>query len=231
VELNFVPGNAGQTRGELIDWFDRVIYALDADDVRDGSAFAGAAADPGFLIQRMVVENADLPLNIHATDAEPLLLSLAVEGWFWPVGESGQAGAVIGEIRIRGVVHPVTVEPAQPNLIASGPAVTLTIAFDTRGTARVTADTLDHAPFGTLSVRVQKVDGTAGDGILSGGDAGADGARLLTVSGGMATVDYTPPATPASEALVLALDDGEGGGEGGRGLEIGRFPLIVRAAP
>jgi hypothetical protein len=227
MDLHFVPSSAAQTRGELLDWFDRVIYALDTDDVRDGSAFAGQAPDPGFLIQRMIIVNADLPLDIHADEAAPLLLTLAVEGWFWPVGEGGQAGVMIGEMRIRGVVHPVTVEPAEPNLFANGPAATLTIAFDARGTARVMANGLDHAPFGALAVRVEKADGTAGDGALAGGAAGADGTRLLAVTEGTATVTYTPPATPATEVLVLALDNNEGG----TGLEIGRLPLIVRSAP
>ena len=54
-----------------------------------------------------------------------------------------------------------------------------------------------------------------------------DGTRLLAVTEGTATVTYTPPATPATEVLVLALDNNEGGS----GLEIGRLPLIVRSAP
>jgi len=225
--LTFVPSSTTQTRVELVDWFDRVIYALDSDDIRDGSAFAGQAPDPGFLLQRMTVECADLPLDIHATDAEPLLLTLAVEGWFWPVGESGQAGVAIGEIRLRGVVLPITIQPAQPNLTANGPAVALTIALDARGTARITADDLDQAPFGMLAVRLEKADGTAGDGLLTGGAADDDGTLLLTVDDGAATVTYTPPAQPTTEALVITVDNSKGGS----GVVVRRFPLIVRAAP
>lgn len=227
VALSFVPNDTNQVRGTLIEWLDRVLYALDTDDVRTGAAFAGQAPDPGFRIHALLIENAELPLDIHTAEAAPLVLTLALEGWFWPVGESGQVGVEIGEIRIRGVVHPITIQPAQPNLVANGPAVTLTIAVDARGTARVTASDLESAPFGTLAARLEKPDGTAGEGTLSGGAAGENGVRLLTVGDGAAAVTYTPPAAPATEVLILAVDDSATGS----GLEIGRFPLIVRAEP
>lgn len=225
--LSFVPSDADQPRSTLLEWFDQVLYALDTDDIRSGTAFGGQAPDPGFRILTLVINSADLPLDIHVDPTAPLVLTLALEGWFWPVGESGQAGVEIGEIRIRGLVHPITIQPAQPDLVANGPAVTLTIAAETRGTARITANALDAAAFGTLAARLEKLDGTVGAGTLSGGTEGANGVRLLPVSAGVAEVVYTPPAEPTTDVLILAIDDSETGS----GLEIGRFPLVVRAAP
>ncbi len=227
VGIDFIPTNNNQTRTDLMTRLDLVLYALEAADVRDGSAFTGPAPDPGFLIYCFKTDPLAAPFIIRGTAAAPLSLAFTADGWFWPVGQAGESGIPIGEIRLRGVVHPVFVEPAAPTLVAGGPALTLAIVFDGRGRSRITSGPLASSPFGSLAVRLEKGDGTAGDGALSGGTAGAGGVRLVAVTAGRAQVTYTPPGAPTADILVVAVDNGENGA----GLEIGRFPLTVEAGP
>lgn len=226
LECSFVPASGSQTRETLTDWLDQVLFTLDASDIRDGSAFTGSASDPGFLIHSMNITRVASPFEIPGAPPGQFSLSLTAEGWFWPVGEPGQAGIEIGEIRIRGVVHPLLLTPAEPLLRANGPAVTLTISFDARGTSRITSSGLDSDPFGNVAARLEKEDGTVGAGSLSGGSDGANGRRLFAVSAGQLEVVYTPPATPGIDMLLLGIDNGEPGD----GIEIGRFQLVTGAA-
>lgn len=225
VDCTFVPSNDSQNRSNLMSLLGRVLYALDDSDVRDGSAFRGEQTDPGFLIQSMSIENLESPFTIHASDAEHLQLTFIAKGWFWPVGEPGQAGVEIGEIRIRGVVHPVLLTPAEPVLTVNGPAVNLSVSFDARGTSRITSSGLDSETFGNLVARLEKQDGTAGAGSLSGGSAGDNGARLLTVTDDQVQLSYTPPATPGEDILLLSIDTSQSAS----GIEIGRFTLVTGA--
>ena len=167
LNCTFIPTNSSQNRSNLMELLGQVLYALDDSDVRDGSAFRDEQADPGFLIQSMKVENLESPFAIHTTNAEHLQLSLIAKGWFWPIGEPGQAGIEIGEIRLRGGIHPVLLTPADPFLVANDPALTLTITFEARGTSRITANGLDSDAFGNVAARLEKEDGTLGAGTLS----------------------------------------------------------------
>jgi hypothetical protein len=224
LDCSFIPADEEQDRETLMAWLGLVLYALDDTDVREGRAFTGTAPDPGFLIHSTNITTLDSPFDIHATEPQRLKLSLSVDGWFWPVGEAGQAGIEIGEIRIRGVIHPVILSPADPGLVANGPAVDLSAKFETRGTSRITADELNNEAFGEVIARIEKEDGTAGDGTLSGGTAGDNGARILSVANDHVELTYTPPATAGSEFLILNIENNEGS----RGIEIGRFRLVIR---
>jgi hypothetical protein len=82
---------------------------------------------------------------------------------------------------------------------------------------------LPALPFGALAVRLVGPGGKPGAGTLSGGTPGVGGAMLLTVAAGRATVTYAPPAEPARDTLVVALDDGAGG----MGTELARLPVEV----
>lgn len=223
----FVPANNSQDRTLLMSWLDQVLYALDDFDVRTGAAFAGTATDPGFLIQSMKVEALDSPFGIHETESERLGLSLKTDGWFWPVGELGEASVEIGEIRIRGAIHPLLLTPAEPRLVANGPGVDLSISFEPRGTSRITTTDLSSEAFGHLAIRLEKVDGTAGEGTLGGGTAGAGNIRLLPVTDDQVHFSYTPSATPGTDILIVCIDDNSSSG----GIEIGRYTLITGASP
>ncbi len=227
LDCSFVPADTNQGRTLLMSWLDRVLYALDDADVRTGAAFTGAATDPGFLIQSMKVEILESPFEIHTAEPERLLLSLKADGWFWPVGEPGQAGIEIGEIRIRGAIRPLLLAPPQPRLVANGPGVDLRLSFEARGTSKITKSGLSNEAFGNLAIRLEMEDGTAGAGTLGGGTAGINNNRLLPVTDEQVQFSYTPPATPGKEILIISIDDNNSSS----GIEIGRYTLITGAAP
>ena len=226
MDCSFVPVNNSQSRAVLMNWLDHVIYALDNTDVRTGEAFVGVEVDPGFLIQSMSIETLDTPFAIHATDPDRLQLSLTADGWFWPVGEAGQAGIEIGEIRLRGAIYPVLLTPANPVLVANGPTIDLTITFEARGASRITASGLGSTGFGNVAVRLEKEDGTVGAGTLTGGTPGDNGIRLLAVTEDHIELSYTPPAVPGKDILLLSMDDNVSS----IGIDMARFALITGAA-
>ncbi len=218
-----VQVKAAQNKGrpQQMSGLDALLYILDAPDFRDGSALV-QGGDPGFVIHTMQIVEMNAPLDPSAADALPVGVTLRADGLFWPVGVIGETGVAIGEVRIRGVVYPLEISPAKPSLVAGGPAVELTVRVQTFGTLRRPA-TLTGLPFGQLAFTLRGPGGRPGSGALAGS---TDGVRLVSLADGAASVTYTPPAEAAVDELVIALDDGEGG----LGMEVGRFPLVVREA-
>jgi hypothetical protein len=214
VRLRVEPAS-GAGRAQQLAGLDQALYALDAAELRDGSALA-TDGDPGFLIHELKVSQALEPIDAAQVDSPPMLL-VEAEGLFWPRGVTGQAGVAIREIDPRTVLLPLALEPAQPRLTAGGPAIDLTV--------RVALPSGSALPFGALVVALARPGGRPGAGTLAGGTDGTGGARVLTVSAGQARVRYTPPAQPGTDLLVIALDDGARGA----GLELGRFKLEARA--
>lgn len=213
-----VEPQTGAGRAQQLRAVDAALYALDAADFQSGEALPDAA-DPGFFIQDLRLVESVTPLDPTEKDAAPVGVTLRAEGWFWPVGEAGEAGVPIGEVRVRGVGLPVAVAPERSTLVAGGPPVDFTVTVGSSGPVRVDGD-LPPLPFGSLAFALEGTDA----GTLSGGSAGADGVRLVDVVDGAATITYTPPAAPATGELVVALDDGEEG----LGVELGRYRLRVR---
>lgn len=212
--LRAAPDRATTLRG-----IDAVLYAVDAPDLRDGSALRPVNGDPGFLISSLL-----LSAGAVADDtADVSSLTAVAQGWFWPVGQQGQAGTVIGEVRVRGIALPIEVVREHSVFTAGGAVSTLTIGVRTAGLLRLGRPT--PLPFGQLVVQLFAPGHKPGAGTLSGGSAGAGGARLLPLADGVATVGYTPPAAAAIDELVISLDDGNGGA----GVELGRFALVVQA--
>jgi hypothetical protein len=157
----------------------------------------------------------------------PTSITLRAEGLFWPTDVPGQTGVVIDRARLRFSIEPLHMLPEQPQLIAGGAAVSLAIEFGATGTMQVERDgRVTSLPFGSVVINVVDAGGRPGAGVLSGGVAGPAGARAVEVVSGHAAIQYTPPAQPAQDQLVVSLDDGEGG----FGIELGRFPLNVRGA-
>jgi hypothetical protein len=223
--LTVQPGT-GEGRGQQMLGLDAALYALDAPDFRDGSALRGGAPDPGFLIQRLRLGGGAAPLDPSAPNAAPVGLTLLAEGWFWPVGVTGEAGRAIGEVRIRGALLPVELVPAVPVLVANGGPVELTVRIRSFGVLRVSEAAQPGLPFGVIGLGLVGPGGQPGAGALSGGAAGANGVRLLNLTDEAATVTYTPPAQSATDELIVALHDGSGG----LGVELGRVVLHVRDA-
>lgn len=216
---------ANQGRAEQMQALDLALFALAADDLRSGAALTDST-DRGFLIQEMKLTGGVAPLAPQAPQAPPTALTFVARGLFWPVGQPGQAGIRIGEIRVRGARLPIDVAASSEVLTAGGPAVDFTIHVGALPALTLRAGGATPMPFGALAVAVIQPDGRPGNGTLSGGDAGLGPVRIVTLSNDEATVTYTPPAQPGLEELVVALDDHEGG----PGIEIGRLPLRVRSA-
>ena len=204
-----------QSRATQLRVLDSVIYELDEAGFRSGARLQPTdGSDPGFLVQRMFVSLSDPPQSI----------TLRAEGLFWPPDVPGETGIPIERAQLRVSMQPVNLIPAQPRLIA-GETVELVIEFGATGTMRVErGGRVTALPFGSVVVAVEDAGGRPGAGTLAGGNAGPAGSRTLPVAGGRAAFQYTPPAEPALDRLVVSLDDGEGG----IGIELGRFPLQVR---
>ncbi len=214
-------------RGQQLQGLEVALYALDAPDFQDGSALL-EPGDPGFLIQEMRILDAQAPLDPQAAGALPVGLKISAEGWFWPVGEVGAAGVQIGEVRVRGALLPLEILPAAPPLVAGGAPVELSFRLRTVGPLRVDGQDapLPPLPFGSLALLLLGPGGGPGAGSLTGGTAGVGDVQLAELTNGSATLTYAPPAGPATDQLVVGLDDGEDG----MGVEIGRLPLNVREA-
>jgi hypothetical protein len=225
VAVRVRPGT-GSGRAQQMAGLDAALYLLDAPDMRDGTALR-SGGDPGFLIERMAIVGLDSPADPADPEAEDFAVRLRADGWFWPAGEPGRTGAIITEIRVRGATLPVLVTPAAPELTAGGGPVELTITIGGFGTMiqRGRNAPVTTLPFGMLALTLEAPGGRPGLGTLTGGVAGQPGVRTVAVGEGVAQVNYAPPAEPAFEELIIALE-----GEPGQiGLEIGRFGLRTRA--
>ncbi|MDM0110699.1 hypothetical protein QTI66_00980 [Variovorax sp. J22R133] len=214
-----VRAPAGGTRADQMEAIDRVIYLLGEASLLDGRDLLpeDADADPGFLVQRLQL------LRVEA----PSLIVLVAEGYFWPVGEAGATGIAIRDVRIRQSVLPLLLSPAAPRLIAGGATVDLTVRFGNVG-MRIEADAPEPEalPFGDAMLSLVDAGGRPGAGVLAGGGAGPEGTRVIAVNAGQVSVQYTPPAAPATDFLVVRLDNGEGE----PGQQLGKLRLVVRSA-
>jgi hypothetical protein len=178
--------------------------------------------DRGFFIQAMRVTGAGAPLDTPTQG--PVTINVVARGLFWPVGAPGQAGPEIEEVIIRGIVLPIEVTPAAPQLTSGGPAVDFIVRVMTPQS--LSARAAGPIPFGSLAFAVLAADGGPGAGTLAGGTPGAPGVRVVPLVDSEATVTYTPPAEMGRAELVIAIEDHEGG----QGLELRRVPLRIRGA-
>jgi hypothetical protein len=219
ISIEVRPGS-GQGRLQQMQGLEALLYELDAPDFRTGQALAnGAPADPGYFIQSLQVRESFSAITPDVNDLVSLRLS--AEGWFWPVGAVGETGVSIGEIRLRGVALPLEVVPSRAQLTAGGPPVDLTLRVGGGASGTFALPGKPALPFGSLTVKLLGPGARPARGRLIGG---VDGMLLAPLSNDQAVVRYDPPDGPARDELVIALDDGEDG----PGIEIARYPLIVK---
>lgn len=224
VTVEVRPGPPSQGRRQQMQGLEAVLYALDAPDLRSGQALAsGAPPDPGFFIQSLTLAEGVAAIDPTADEATPVAAVARAEGWFWPIGVAGQAGIPIGEIRLRGAALPLSLTPASPQLVAGGPPVDLTVRVGAGSFGSFVLPGRPALPFGALAFMVVDAGGRPGKGALV--DA-VDGVRLVSLVDSAATVRYQPPDEPASDLLVILLDDGAGGA----GIELARAQLTVRGS-
>lgn len=214
LEMRLPPGG---DRTDEMSGLDQALYLLEDSSFRDGTALLpDDASDPGFVIRSMRLTGTQPPTSI----------TLEADGLFWPVGVAGESGPQITATRIRAVFKPLLLNPADPRLTPGGAGLDLGIEFGAVGTMNVAQDgAVAPGAFGSVLASVIDSGGRPGAGALTGGNDGPAGSRLLTVTNGVATVHYTPPASAAVDNLVIRLEDNEGG----PGIELGRFILRVRS--
>ena len=219
------PG-AGQGRAQQLAGLDALLYLLDGPEFRSGTAL-GDGTDHGFVLDSMRVLDARTQPDPATPSEPPVVLNLVAQGWFWPPGTPGTAGAPAVEIRLRGVDLPLSANV--PRLVAGAPATTLDLSLPVTGPLRLHSPdgpALPELPFGSLALRLAGPGDKPGAGALSGGTAGADGVIFVPVTADRSSVQYTPPAAPARDTLVVALDDGTNG----VGAELARVTLLVTSS-
>ena len=223
VAVDVVPGE-GAGRAQRLAGIDDLIYQLTRPDLLTGRALDEAGVDQGFHLDALGFEAAAMP--VAGTDNEPAALTLFARGLFWPVGIAGETGIVIGQVRLRSVTQPIVLAEPLPRLVAGGASAPLRLAVGATGRTDLTADAPPaRAPFDRLSARLVNRAGGPGAGVLTGGEAGADGSRVVALVAGAAEVAYTPPAERGTEYLVLATEEA-----GVPGLELARFALRTMPA-
>lgn len=207
-------------RAATLRGLDDVLYAVDAPDLRDGSALRLTTGDPGFLIDSVMLAGGDV---VDEGAVGLSAVGIVAQGWFWPVGTPGQTGTVIGEVRVRGVVLPIELIRERASIAPGDPPVGLIVQVRAAGLLRLGSP--PALPFGQLLVQLFSPGNRPGAGALTGGVAAGDGGRLLPLTDGGAACSYEPPATASVDELVVSLDNGSGGA----GVELGRFMLVVKA--
>lgn len=193
VQIEARPSTAGG-RAERMAALDAVLYELDAPDLRDATAL-DAPGDPGFQL------SGQAPVSVSTEPGdEPASVLLTAEGWFWPPNAPGITGTPITATPLRAAILPVSLEPWPLDLRVGDPSTPLHV--------RVTSD---------VDAIALRLAGVAA-GQLTGGTAGAGNARIIPLANDIASFQYVPPAAPATDHLVVAMD----------GLELARFELAVR---
>ena len=173
---------ANQTRDDRLKAFDAALFFIEDPAFRSGRTLDGGDPDPGFFLHQLTLRSCD----------PPTVLNLDAEGFFWPVGSTGQTGEPIVGVRLRVASEPLLLEPTAPLLIAGGPQVALTVRMGSKGAMDVREGSVARQPFGQLVLRLTDAGGRAGAGTLTGGDAGPNGSRRITFSNGSAPFPGPP---------------------------------------
>jgi hypothetical protein len=209
-----VEPEAEDDRLEQLRGLDALLTDLRTPEMRSATALA-QPGDPGFLLQS---------LSITTSKPEAGLV-LVAEGWFWPVGQTGESGDAIARVRVRELRLPVALEVGGP-LHAGGGAVSLRLTLGATGTLDVGAEGTTTMPFGSVALRLRDAAGGPGSGVLSGGESGPEGSRLAAVTRGVADLTYEPPATPGVDHLLVALHSRDDDGDQHVGAPVARFDLV-----
>lgn len=199
-----------QTRGDRIAAMDLLLFFIDDPAFQSGRLLDGGAPDPGFLIQSMTLRTVEVPG----------IVSLDVNGLFWPVGAPGASGDPIQQIIARLASLPLRLDPPAPLLVSGGPQLDLSIRLGTANAMDILADDTNPRDFGGLLLRITDAGGRPGAGTLTGGDDEGNGVQRFTVADGSVGFQYTPPDQPGTDILHVAYEN----------QEIAQIPLRTRSA-
>lgn len=221
ININVVLG-AALGRDRLVVAIEQLHYLLDTEDFQTGRALL-TSGDQGFLISQMLIANGAIRVTNAPDAGRPVGVTLVAEGIFWPVGVPGETGSPIEEIRLRGITLSIRLNPSKPEFQAGGSVQTLSIQITATSALRI-GKKGPPLTFNRIAVDLQQPDGQPGAGLLSGGTAGSGTLRHFDVIDSVAEVNYSPPATPSQDILLVGFDDGADG----LGQVMARFPIIVR---
>ena len=226
IRIEVRPGD-DDTREQTMAALDTLLYELDGPELRNASALS-APGDPGFKLDAQLPKAALIGRELLSDGALPAV-ELQAEGWFWPPDAPGVTGVEIATTAVRTATLPIGLQP-WPLLIRAGDsAIPLTVIVGAAGTTNLSGGVPTVSPFGLLAVRVVDEGGRPGAGSLSGGAAGPESSRLVTVTDDSAAVTYEPPAAPAADQLVVSVARADTGAGPTVGVELARFPLAVTA--
>jgi hypothetical protein len=191
-------GNAA--RAARASALDDLVYFLDAPALKTGAALRDTG-DPGFLLESLELAAVDYEPSL--ADPAPADLRLKAVGWFWPVGEAGQDGPAIAEARISQLVYPVAADPEPARFVAGSGATDITIRFTGAQALSLRADGAGTVDAARVAFQLRAADGSAGAGSLTNGQSLGDGDRSRPLADGVADIRYQPPATPATDRLIV----------------------------
>ncbi|QPJ61320.1 MAG: hypothetical protein G3M70_05205 [Candidatus Nitronauta litoralis] len=215
----------GQGRQQQLQGIDSLLYLLDTPDFRNANALA-SQQDQGFLLDYLKIVEADLSIRDTNTDPTPDI-TLEVEGWFWPIGQTGVSGDVITQAHVRQFVLPVSMVTDNGPIVAGGNAVQLNFNVGTSGSMVLQGSSSSTLPFGNIAVRLLSADGSPGQGSLSGGLAGPDNSQLTLLANGSASLSYTPPGSATNERVVVTTVIMDGNTPVRLGIELASFNIQV----
>ena len=187
IELEALTGDSVERRTRLMQAIDRLLIALDGEDVRRGKDFE-QPADQGFSISAFRLLRLETKLD-DTPDPTRARLVYGYEGRFWPVRPDVE-GDAITDLPTRTAILPLRVPNATVVRAGSGPAV-----IPVRGDLRA----LD----GALPVMLARLRGLA-PGTLAGSGAPAPEGFVASVAeaDGSFPLSYAPPAAVASPVRV-----------------------------
>lgn len=211
-------------RAALLADIAAVGHMLADPAIRDGSAFAGAAPDPGFRVLSLALDGG----TVTAGPVDGLLSAgwtATAEALVWPVRPPEEVG-VIGGVDVLVAGQPLRLSADRPRLL-TGETATITLSG-------LPASRLDDTDTGArtplaLAVRVISDLPLAARGSVAEGDPGADtGVRIVAASDGGATLTYTAPDGPLGQVGAETVAVHVATAEGTAGLLLGGITLGLR---
>ena len=217
-------GDAAATRRLALDDLSIIGHALDATEVRDGSAFASGGPDAGFVVTELRLASGEVPVvaddgTIRATWVYRGLADI------WPPVPPEDAGT-IDALTLLATAQPLAIDLSD---------ATVRLGETTRVAVRG-LPAHRPGPAGPVqvqvAVRVRSTLPPAGRGTVTSGTAATEaGVRLIPVADAVTELEYHAPATMPGGAQLERVEVFLARGDGSRSLLLGSIAVPLREAP